>query len=133
MTSPSPNRERPWERLQAFTAAHELALAVHRVTRQWLKQDEANLDLVQEARTAARAAPLLIMEGVEQPPGGFRRCLSAASGKLARLSSILVLARDVGLLSPEAFTDLEIRRDHAQRVTRGLWRAVGQRGSKPTK
>jgi four helix bundle protein len=131
MAAPSPNNERPWERLQAFTACHELALAVHRVTREWLKQDDDNLDLVQEARISARAAPILIMEGVGQPPGEFRRCLSAAGGKLARLSSILLMAREVGLLSPEVFTDLEIRRDHAQRVTRGLWRAIGKRGSKP--
>ena len=132
MTS-SPNAEPPWERLQAFTACHELAMAVHRVTREWLTRKEDNLDLVQEARNAARAAPTLIMEGVERPPGGFRRSLSAANGKLARLSYILLLARDEGLLSPEKFTDLEIRRDHAQRVTRGLWHAVGKRASKPTK
>lgn len=133
MTWSSPASERPWERLQAFTACHELALAVHRATREWLEQDEDNLDLVQEARNTARAAPTLIMEGVEQPPGGFRRCLSAATGKLARLSYILVLARDEGLLSPEKLTDLEIRRDHAQRVTRGLWRAVGTRSTRPPK
>lgn len=130
MPSSSPNAERPWERLQAFTACHELAMAVHRVTREWLTKKEDNLDLVQEARNAARAAPVLLMEGVEQPPAGFRRCLSAAYGKLARLSYLLVLARDEGLLSPEKFTDLEIRRDHAHRVTRGLWRAVGKRANK---
>ena len=133
MISPSPNSERSCERLQAFTACHELAMAVHRATREWLEHGEDNLDLVQEARIAARAAPILIMEGVEYPPQGFRRCLSAAGGKLARLWSILVLARDEGLLSPERFTDLEIRRDHAQRVTRGLWRSVGKRSSKPAK
>jgi four helix bundle protein len=132
MTSSSSSNERPWERLQAFTACHELAMAVHRATREWLK-DEDNLDLAQEVRQSALAAPLKIMEGSVLPPQGLRRCLSEAGGKLARVSGVLTLARDVGLLTPEQFTELEIRRDHAQRVTRGLGRAVGKRASKASK
>jgi hypothetical protein len=43
------------------------------------------------------------------------------------LSYILLAARDIGVLSQSEFGELEALRDHANRLTWGLYRAVRER------
>jgi hypothetical protein len=122
--TPAESRAQPHERLQAYVACHELTLAVYQVSRSWLRPDGSSASIAEEARGAVRAATLGIVEGVGLSPRIFRRRLDESCGKLSRLSAVLTLARDVGLLSAGQLTELEIRRDHAARLTRGLFLSV---------
>ncbi|MEA2724940.1 MAG: hypothetical protein QOH59_2711, partial [Gemmatimonadales bacterium] len=54
----------------------------------------------------------------------FRRFLDISLGSLSELSYILQLARDLGYLKPEEWGEVEALRDHAGRLTWGLYRAV---------
>jgi four helix bundle protein len=54
----------------------------------------------------------------------FRRFLDSALGSLAELSYTLLLARDVGYLTPEVWGEIEALRDHAGKLTWGLYRAI---------
>jgi four helix bundle protein len=54
----------------------------------------------------------------------FRRFLDITLGSLAELSYILVLAKDLEYLRPESWGEIEAMRDHAGRLTWGLYRAA---------
>lgn len=128
--TPSVSRRAPWERLTAFHACHELALQVYRTTRRWPRAEQQCLTL--ETRQAAISAVVgLVQAATERGTPQFRRCLDQASGSLARLSCLLLLARDLELLSQEGWGEVEAKRDHAARLTWGLNQAAGRRVSKP--
>jgi hypothetical protein len=126
MSSTPPVTPAPHQRLQAWNACHELATAVYRVTLRW-QRDADDQVLADFAREAARQAALGLMLGANGPRREFPTHLDEAIGKLTRLSAILELARDVGVLTQDEFTTLEIQRDHTERLTRGLWRSLVRR------
>ena len=45
-------------------------------------------------------------------------------GSIAELTYILRLARDLGYLKPEVWGEIEAMRDHAGRLTWGLYRSI---------
>ncbi|MFQ5704563.1 MAG: four helix bundle protein [Gemmatimonadales bacterium] len=119
---------RPYERLKAWAACHDLALALYKITEPWPHFERACLS--SECRDAALAAVSLIVRGSYAPSDKeFRRFLNGAIGKLARLGALTLLAKDLGFLTEQQSRELEILRDHASRLTEGLYRAIG-RGSK---
>ena len=122
---------RPHERLQAWAACHELALAVYRATLSWPHADHDIL--AEEARRAAVAAAVQIMIGAASGGRDFVRRLDEAGGKLARLSATLLLARDLGIVTPAACGELETLRDHAARLTGGLYRSLAKRAATAAK
>ncbi len=76
-------------------------------------------------RVSAMRAALHVRLGSEaRSKEGFRRELQVALGKLARLGCALLMARDAGMLSVETFGELEASRDHAEKLTRGLYLAL---------
>ena len=64
---------------------------------------------------------------VADTPKEFRACLDQSGGALARLGAMLEIARDVDLLPAETYGELEALRDHAARLTDGLYRAIGRK------
>ena len=116
---------KPHERLQAWAACHELAIAVHRLTRQWPREER--FGLAAQARRAAFSAAANICEGAARRGAReFRRFLDLSVGSLAELSYILRLASDLGYASRQEATEAEILRDHASRLTWGLHEAIGK-------
>ena len=121
---------KPHERLKAWSACHELVLAVYRETGSWPASETHGL--AAQARAVAFSAALNLAEGSAPGLRDFRRCLDVALGSLAELACILVIARDIGLMGGSAFGEVEVLRDHASRLTRGLQRALERRaGSAP--
>lgn len=59
-------------------------------------------------------------------PKEFRRFLDISLGSLAELSYTLRLATDLGYLLADQQTEVEILRDHANRLTWGLYRAIAK-------
>ncbi len=122
----------PYERLQAWAACHELAIAIYRVTLTWPKAEQ--YALVTQARRAAFSAAANICEGsMRRGAKEFRRFLDISLGSLSELSYILRLASDLGFLDQTRGTELEIARDHAGRLTWGLYRAVSRSSASGTK
>ena len=59
-----------------------------------------------------------------------RRFLDISLGSLSELSYALRIARDLGLLADEAWQTLDMLRDHAGKLTWGLYRAVSNASDK---
>jgi four helix bundle protein len=104
-------------------ACHELVLAIYRETRRWPSAERYGL--TSQARRSAYSAAASIAEGAaKRGTREFRRFLDISLGSLSELSYILQLARELEYLKPEEWGEVEALRDHAGRLTWGLYRAV---------
>jgi four helix bundle protein len=118
------------EGLKSWSACHNLAVAIYQVTRRWPGHEVYGL--TSQARRAAYSAAANIAEGsAKRGSAEFRRFLNISLGSLAELSYILLLARDLDYLKSEEWGEIEALRDHAGRLTWGLYRAIEGK-AKPT-
>ena len=84
--------------------------------------------MISQARRSAYSAAANIAEGAaKRGVREFRRFLDISLGSLSELSYILQLARELDYLRPEEWGEVEALRDHAGRLTWGLYRAVGRK------
>jgi hypothetical protein len=112
-------RNKPHERLKAWHACTELARAVFRVSADWPMEHQEVLG--DEVRTSARkASEALEIGAMLADPAEFYEQTIEACGKLGRLWSTLILARDENLIGKKDYGELEALRDHATRLTWGL-------------
>ena len=89
--------------------SHQLALAVYRVTDSFPRHELYGL--TSQARRAAFSVPANLVEGsAKRGPAEFRRFLDISLGSLAELAYVLIFVRDRGLISPEAWRELETLR-----------------------
>jgi four helix bundle protein len=117
----------PYERFAAWKVAYALALEVYRVTKSFPKSELYGL--TSQARRAAFSVIANIAEGAaKRGRAEFRRYVDIAQGSLWELSVTLRFARDVELLSPDAWRSLEDMRDHAGILTWRLYRSLGSSG-----
>jgi four helix bundle protein len=111
------------EGLKSWSACHNLTVAIYQVTRRWPGHEVYGL--TSQARRAAYSAAANIAEGsAKRGSAEFRRFLNISLGSLAELSYILLLARDLDYLKSEEWGEIEALRDHAGRLTWGLYRAL---------
>jgi len=123
------HRVRRYERLTAWSACHELLLVVYRVTAAWPVTERYSL--TSQARRAGFSAAANIAEGASRGTAKqFRHLLDVSLGSLGELGYTLIVARDLGILSPAAYGELEALRDHAGQLTWGLYRAVRRRAER---
>lgn len=116
------------EQLKSWRACHELALAVYRITGDWPAREQYGL--TSQARRASYSASANIAEGsAKRGAREFRRSLDISLGSLSELSYVFLLARDLGYLKAEQWGEIEALRDHAGRLTWGLYRAVDRKSS----
>lgn len=126
MPAKSSSPDKPYERFQAWEACHHLVQEVFRLTSRWPRDERYGLTA--QARRAAVSAAANICEGsARRGPREFRRFLDLSLGSLTELTYLLRLAADLGFSSQEQQTEIEIHRDHASRVTWGLYAAVAKR------
>ena len=119
---------KPYERFKAWEACHQLVQDVFRLTAKW--PEDERYGLTAQARRAAVSAAANICEGsARRGSREFRRFLELSLGSLAELSYILRLGADLGYSSQEQHTEVEIVRDHASRLTWGLYSAVAKRAA----
>jgi four helix bundle protein len=111
------------EGLKAWVACHELALAVYRITSRWPTREQYGL--TSQARRAAYSAAANIAEGsAKRGSREFCRFLNISLGSISELSYVLLLARDLEYLKAEEWSETEALRDHAGRLTWGLYRSL---------
>ena len=112
-----------YERLKAWVACHELVLAVYRVSSTWPSAERYGL--TSQARQVAYSTAANIAEGsAKRGSGEFRRFMDITLGSISELTYVLRLARDLGYLKPEVWGEIEAMRDHAGRLTWGLYRSI---------
>jgi four helix bundle protein len=123
--SPRSVRQAPYERLQAWNACHQLVFAVYRACPAGSPAQDPGLAL--DLRRAALTAASRIARGSALGPRGFRKCLRTAARRLTDMGILLELARETTLLDARSAGELEVLRDHASRLTWGLYEAVKKR------
>lgn len=113
----------PYERFEAWKLTHQLVLATYRATAHFPAAERYGL--TSQARRAAFSAAANIVEGsAKRGHREFRRFLDTAIGSLSELGYAFRVAKDLGFLETELWEETERLRDHAARVTWGLYRAV---------
>jgi four helix bundle protein len=114
-----------YEKFEAWKVAHELALAIYKVSDRWPSSER--FELTSQVRRAALSVPTNIAEGAaKRGRREFRRYLDIANGSLAELSYLLRFCKDRRMLSEGAFEDLNKQRDRAGRLTWGLYAALAR-------
>jgi len=109
---------------------HRLALLVYQVTDSW--PGEERFGLTSQVRRAALSIPTNIAEGAaKRGHREFRRFLDVALGSLSELTYLLRFSRDRGLLTGEAWVELEGLRDEAGKLTWQLYRKLALKTSAP--
>ena len=119
---------KPYERFKAWEACHQLVQAVFHLTAKWPKDERYGL--TSQARRAAVSAAANICEGsARRGSKEFRRFLDISLGSLTELAYLLRLGTDLKYSTPEQQIEIEILRDHANRLTWGLYHAVAKRAA----
>jgi four helix bundle protein len=113
----------PYEKFQAWKAAHELALEVYRLTDSWPVSER--YQLTSQIRRAALSVPTNIAEGTAKRGWReFRRYLDIARGSLSELSYLLLFSKDRGIIDEETFGHLSEARHHVGKLTWGLYASL---------
>jgi four helix bundle protein len=119
----------PYERFHAWQHCHRLALLTYRLTQRFPKAELYGI--TSQMRRAATSAAATIAEGAgKRGRPEFRRFLDMALGSLSELKYFALLARDLNLLSSEAWNEFEDVSDEAGKTTMGLYKAIA-RGARP--
>ncbi len=114
---------RAFERLDAWRRCHELTLAVYRATASFPKSELYGL--TSQLRRATASAAANIAEGsAKRGPAEFARFLDITVGSLNEVAYLLRLARDLGLLTGDAYGALESLRSEAGLLTWRLYRVM---------
>jgi four helix bundle protein len=108
----------PYERFEAWQAAHRLVLNAYDSTKRWPKDEWYGLR--SQLRRAAASVPTNIAEGsAKRGPGEFRRYLDISIGSLSEVAYHLHLGRDLGYLTTQRWRALNLLREQTSKL---LWR-----------
>jgi four helix bundle protein len=118
----------PYERFLAWQHCHRLALLTYCMTSAFPKSELYGI--TSQVRRAAASAAATIVEGsAKRGSPEFRRFIDMSLGSLAELSYFALLARDLGFLSKEGWSEYTLVRDEAGRTTMGLYKAIARQGN----
>ena len=116
----------PFEDLRAWRLSHQVVLGVYRATTGWPARELYGL--TSQARRAAFSIAANISEGVaKRGQREFRRFLDNALGSTSELCYILLVARDLELLSRHEWDVLEQQRDLAGKTLWRLYESVSRK------
>lgn len=114
----------PYERFDAWKAAHAFTMAVYGQTKSW--PPEERYGLTSQIRRAAYSVAANIVEGQARlGRKEFRRFLDISWGSLAEVGYALRLAKDLGILAPDRFEELERLRAAVGKPLFGLLKSMG--------
>jgi four helix bundle protein len=112
-----------YERFEAWQKAHRLALTVYRLTQAFPRHELYGL--TSQARRAALSVPANIAEGsAKRGRREFGRYLDIALGSLSEVSYLLLMARDLGLLSRDQWAEFDSLHTDTGKTLWGLYQAV---------
>ena len=107
--------------LEAWKAAHRLAVAVYAMTKKYPKEEI--FGITNQMRRASISVASNIAEGFSRnSPKEKTQFYSIAKGSLTELESQILISRDVGLVSINGFSDIEQLIRQAGKLLTGLLR-----------
>ncbi len=114
-----------FEQLGVWRLAHEICLETYTFIHQF--PTEERFALAQQMRRAAASVPTNIAEGNERPsPADFCHFMDIALGSVAELRYQLILARDLGYITPTAASELATKLSGLVRMLREFKTAGGK-------
>lgn len=114
---------KPYERLEAWQASHQLVLLTYKTTKSF-PRDEL-YGLTSQARRAAFSIAANIAEGsAKKGAREFRRYLDIAIGSLSELAYVFRLVKDLGYVDDVIWGELNRQRDVVGKLTWGLYRSI---------
>ena len=114
-----------YERLRAWTLAHQLVLGVYRATRGW--PSEERYGLTSQVRRAAVSVAAALAEGAaKRGAGDYRRFVDIALGSVSEVAYLLRLAHELDLLDSSAYAALDDLRKRTGGLIWRLARALDQ-------
>lgn len=117
-----------YHRLLVWQKAHVLVVSIYRATEDFPRAEL--FGLTSQMRRAACSVPANIVEGqVRGSDKEFIRFLSIANGSLTELEYYLELARDLSLLTPDKYGELEAIRSQVGALLHGFIKDLAARNS----
>ena len=114
---------RDFKKIQVWQKAHQLTLKIYEITAAF-PQDE-RFGLVSQIRRAAASIPTNIAEGAgRETQKEFARFVHIASGSASEVEYPLLLAHELGYISPEEYTSLEKDIIEIKRMLHGFGKAL---------
>jgi four helix bundle protein len=112
-----------YQELEVWKKAHELALLVFGMTERFPKSDQYGI--VSQARRPASSVPANIAEGFGRgTTREFLRSLQIARGELEETRYFMLLSRDRGRISKEAFEQVDAGCDSTGRLIKALGKSL---------
>ncbi len=116
----------PFERLEAWRAAHRLTLCVYRITRCFPKEEM--FGITSQTRRSAVSIPSNITEGAAKRGNReFRRYLDIALGSFSELTYLIMVAGDLDFLDDADWQEVNALRETTGKLLWGLYRSMGKR------
>ncbi|MGI9648914.1 MAG: four helix bundle protein [Acidimicrobiia bacterium] len=110
---------RDFRRLKVWGQAHQLTLDCYVATRPFPQGER--FGLVSQIRRSASSVAANIAEGCGRDTSKeFRRFLSIAAGSVTELRNHLLLSRDLGLMGPDTFRELDGQAASVRKMLAGL-------------
>ena len=119
----------PFERLEAWRAAHRLTLCVYRITRCFPRAEM--FGITSQTRRSAVSISSNIAEGAaKRGHREFRRYLDIALGSFSELTYLLMLAGDLDFLDDADWQQVDALRETTGKLLWGLYRSMGKRATR---
>ena len=117
------SRLKSYQDLEVWKKSIELAEMVYRISGQF--PPEERFGITSQVRRATVSVAANIAEGAERPgTKEFLQFLGIASGSLAETETFLILARRLGMATPEAIAPLLDQAGEIGRMLNGLKRSL---------
>lgn len=112
-----------WRDLLVWQKAHASVLEVYRISRSF--PPEERFRLTDQLCRAAASVPTNIAEGKGRGSlAEFCQFLIIARGSIEEIRYLLLPAKDLGLLTPEIYTEMEAKYTEVSKMTNALLRAL---------
>lgn len=119
----STDKIQSWRDLLVWQKAHTATLEVYQITKGFPLDERYRL--TDQLCRAAASVPTNIAEGKGRGSlAEFRQFLIIARGSIEETRYLLLLAKDLGLLIPEAHTQLEAKYTEISKMTNALLRSL---------
>jgi four helix bundle protein len=112
-----------FKNLEVWKKSHHLALSTYAITIDFPKHELYGL--TSQVRRAAASIPANLAEGCGRSnDGDFHRFVQNAMGSTTEVEYHFLLARDLGLLSPETHRKVDVQIQQLKRMLVGLNRKI---------
>ena len=112
-----------WRDLKVWQKTHELVLKIYQVTQGFPRSEIYGL--VDQLKRAAYSAPANIVEGQSRnTTKEYLQFLYNARGSIEEVRYFLLLSKELGFLSAEAYDSLETEYETASKMLNGLIKSL---------